>query len=86
MFSKLSMERFQKSPHAISRQPCYSSLTGQCTTTSDLPSLIPRCLLTNHREFYVKTFRRGMQWIRQVAIHHANVQQVELELLEKHLG
>ena len=43
-------------------------------------------LLTNHREFYVKTFRRGMQWIRQVAIHHANVQQVELELLEKHLG
>jgi hypothetical protein len=43
-------------------------------------------LLTNHREFYVKTFRRGMQWIRQVAIHHANVQKVELELLEKHLG
>jgi hypothetical protein len=27
-----------------------------------------------------------MQWIRQVAIHNANVQKVELELLEKHLG
>jgi hypothetical protein len=34
----------------------------------------------------VKTFRRGMQWIQQVAIHRANVQRVELELLEKHLG
>ena len=43
-------------------------------------------MLMNHQQFYVKTFRRGMQWIQQVAIHNANVQREELELLEKHLG
>jgi hypothetical protein len=43
-------------------------------------------MLHNHRQFYVKTFRRGMQWVQQVAIHNANVQREELELLEKHLG
>ncbi|MFM7727945.1 MAG: hypothetical protein ACKO7B_14685, partial [Flavobacteriales bacterium] len=43
-------------------------------------------LIMNHHQLYVKTFRRGMQWIRQVAIHNANVQREELELLEKHLG
>jgi hypothetical protein len=43
-------------------------------------------MLLNQERFYVKTFRRGMQWIQQVAIHRANVQRVELELLEKHLG
>lgn len=43
-------------------------------------------LIMNQQQLYVKTFRRGMQWIRQVAIHNANVQREELELLEKHLG
>jgi hypothetical protein len=43
-------------------------------------------MLHNHRQFYVKTFRRGMQWVQQVSIHNANVQREELELLEKHLG
>ncbi|MFM9005167.1 MAG: hypothetical protein ACKOSR_06655, partial [Flavobacteriales bacterium] len=43
-------------------------------------------LIMNHRQLYVKTFRRGMQWIQQVAIHNANMQREELELLEKHLG
>jgi hypothetical protein len=43
-------------------------------------------LIMNHLQLYVKTFRRGMQWIRQVAIHNANVQREELDLLEKHLG
>jgi hypothetical protein len=37
-------------------------------------------LVTNHHEFYVKTFRRGMQWIRQVTIQHANVQKVKLKV------
>jgi hypothetical protein len=43
-------------------------------------------MLRNHQQFYVKTFRRGAQWVQQVAIHNANVQREELELLEKHLG
>jgi hypothetical protein len=43
-------------------------------------------MLMNHRQFYTKTFRRGMQWIQQVSIHNANVQREELELLKKHLG
>ena len=43
-------------------------------------------MLINHRQFYTKTFRRGMQWIQQVSIHNANVQREELELLKKHLG
>jgi superfamily II DNA or RNA helicase len=43
-------------------------------------------MLMNHRQFYVKTFRRGMQWVQQVSIHNANVQREELDLLEKHLG